>query len=156
MTINHTRSLADFAFARFARLYPAYWAAILLTTSVVTLGGATNLSIPPLEVMLNFTMVQKLFGARDVDGVYWTLTRELVFYAGMAALLASKQLKRTNTVAALLLLAQAAGSIYLRLQGKDDLGSRQFSDFILFPFVHLFIAGIALFQIRQNRGNRSA
>lgn len=156
MTINHSRSLADFAFARFARLYPAYWTAILLTTTGVALGGATNLSIPPHEVMLNFTMLQKLFGARDVDGVYWTLTRELVFYTAIASLLAFKQLKRTNTIAAFLLLVQAAGSIYLRFHGKDDFGTRQFSDFLLFPFLHLFIAGIALFQIHQDRSNRNA
>jgi peptidoglycan/LPS O-acetylase OafA/YrhL len=73
----------DFAVNRFARLFPAYWAAMLLTLAAEYLGGVSALQIPPGAVLLNVTMLQGFFFAPDVDGAYWTLAVELGFYASM-------------------------------------------------------------------------
>jgi peptidoglycan/LPS O-acetylase OafA/YrhL len=86
MTLDRTRSLRDFAVSRASRLYPAYWAAILLTTTTVALSAMEEITRSPLEIAVNATMVQSFVNVPSVDGVYWTLSVELVFYCAMAAL----------------------------------------------------------------------
>jgi peptidoglycan/LPS O-acetylase OafA/YrhL len=38
------------------------------------------------QYLLNLTMLQEILGVPHIDGVYWSLTVELVFYVAMAAL----------------------------------------------------------------------
>lgn len=86
MTLDRCRSLRDFAVSRFSRLYPAYWAAIFLTTFVVLLWGKEDLVRTPAEILINLSMVQSYVQVEAVDGVYWTLAVELAFYCAAAAL----------------------------------------------------------------------
>lgn len=76
-------ALKKFATARFFRLYPAYWACVLLAT----LTGWSQLSDG--ELLANMTMLQRFLGVRDALGVFWTLQIELIFYAICAALFAA-------------------------------------------------------------------
>jgi len=80
MTLERTRSGADFAVHRFARLFPAYWAGIGVTTLAVHLLGTPALAQPAPVVLANVTMLQGFAYLPAVDGVYWTLTVELAFY----------------------------------------------------------------------------
>ena len=67
------KDLNQFAISRFFRLYPAYWASIIV--SILVLG------FPPLlQLLTNFTMLQKFVGQADIIGVFWTLQIELIFY----------------------------------------------------------------------------
>ena len=65
-----------FWIARFFRLWPAYWVAILLTLLI----GSSEIPLQVTNVALNFTMLQKFFGVQDMVGVFWTLQIELIFY----------------------------------------------------------------------------
>ncbi|MER8003670.1 acyltransferase [Streptomyces sp. NPDC095613] len=74
------RSLGDFFRSRVSRLYPAYWAAIVLTTAACV---ALPSVIAPLrldEVLVNLTMLQQPMGVGRVLGVCWTLWVEARFY----------------------------------------------------------------------------
>ncbi len=73
----------DFVVSRFSRLYPAYWGgAILLTPSVThAIGPCPGKTVGWDVLLVNVTMVQGFFGVAHVDGVYWTLEVELLFYA---------------------------------------------------------------------------
>lgn len=83
MTLEKTRNTMDFVVSRFSRLYPAYWTAILLTSTVVGIFELPDKEVTPLEILFNFTMLQELFKIRHVDNVYWTLQIELIFYVLM-------------------------------------------------------------------------
>ncbi|MFB9378483.1 acyltransferase family protein [Kineococcus gynurae] len=73
------RGVATFLASRITRLYPAYWAAVLITAALRwALPSIDDRS--PVEVLLNLTMAQDLLGVRRVDGVYWTLWVEWQFY----------------------------------------------------------------------------
>ena len=94
MTLERTRSAADFAVSRFARLFPAYWCAVLLSTLGVWALGAPQLGQPPQIVLANLTMLQGFAYLPAVDGVYWSLTVELAFYLCMLALWKAQLLHR--------------------------------------------------------------
>ncbi|MBB5937369.1 acyltransferase family protein [Streptomyces zagrosensis] len=83
------RSLGDFVVSRVSRIYPAYWAAVLLTAGVVSLWPQVRTVAGWGEVLTNLTMFQQGLGVSDVDGVYWTLFIELKFYALFAVVVAT-------------------------------------------------------------------
>ncbi|MFE6779655.1 acyltransferase family protein [Streptomyces sp. NPDC057702] len=83
------RSLGDFVVSRVSRVYPAYWAAVLLTAAVVTVWPQVRDVDGWSEVFTNLTMLQQGLGVSDVDGVYWTLFIELKFYALFAVVVAT-------------------------------------------------------------------
>lgn len=74
---SHTRkqTLLHFIVARMFRLYPAYWLALIFAAIL------TTMSVSNIDYIINFTMIQKLFGVEDAVGVFWTLPIELIFYA---------------------------------------------------------------------------
>lgn len=72
-------SIFPFLKKRFIRLFPAFFVSVVITSIV------TYLFLPAAfcgikDILLNFTMVPNLFGARYVDGAYWTLQYEWAFY----------------------------------------------------------------------------
>lgn len=78
-----------FAWKRIKRLYPAYWICIVITSVVVSLflkDYMRSMSV----ILVNFTMLQNFFGIPNVDGVYWTLSYELIFYFYIVILLLFK------------------------------------------------------------------
>lgn len=85
-TLDRIRTAADFAVNRFARLYPAYLVAMLLTLSIEYLAHATQLLVGPGAMLANFTMLQGFAFLPEVDGAYWTLTVEIAFYVCMLSL----------------------------------------------------------------------
>ncbi|MEZ0164357.1 acyltransferase family protein [Kineococcus sp. LSe6-4] len=80
------RGVGAFVASRVSRLYPAYWAAVLLTATLRWLWPGFG-DRTPAQVAVNLTMVQDLFGVPRVDGVYWTLWVELQFYLLVVVLL---------------------------------------------------------------------
>lgn len=75
------RSASQFAVSRLVRLLPAFWIAVLLTSAFALVWGGAQMSVTPAQVAANLTMVPGVFGQSFVDGVYWTLQLELMFYA---------------------------------------------------------------------------
>src|ERR1700710_928603 len=71
MTLGSVTSSRQFVVSRFARLYPAYWIAVIVTTAVAYL---TERHPPTLGVFgVNMTMTETFFRTPYVDNSYWTL-----------------------------------------------------------------------------------
>lgn len=98
MTLEKTAKPMDFVVSRFSRLFPAYWVAIFLTFSICHLLGLPGKLVEFLPALANLMMVHGFFGVANVDGVYWTLEVELLFYCGMFVLYLMKSLDRLNYV----------------------------------------------------------
>ena len=99
MTLDKTQRASDFAVSRFSRLFPAYWAAMLVTTAVVWLAGPSILHRSAGEFAVNVTMLQSFFGVSNVDESYWTLGLELAFYVLMLLAWRLKLLPHLETIA---------------------------------------------------------
>lgn len=81
------RSPGEFVISRVARLFPAYWLGIAATATVFYL-HPVPMGRPRFgDVLTNLTMLEQGVGVGTVDGVYWTLWIELVFYLLMMTML---------------------------------------------------------------------
>ena len=72
------QGIRRFAIRRFFRLYPAYWLSIPL--GLVTSWWMSGRSPGSAAIAANITMLPDAFGAPKIQGLYWTLEIELVFY----------------------------------------------------------------------------
>jgi peptidoglycan/LPS O-acetylase OafA/YrhL len=82
------RGWLEFGIARFLRLYPAHVACMSLTGLVLVM-LAEPAAVPTLwRWLANMTMLAPMFGQRFMDGAYWSIVLEIVFYGWVAALLA--------------------------------------------------------------------
>lgn len=104
--------LRRFLIRRVFRLYPAYWLSML-----VALAGVWWLwgeQADALTIVANLTMAPQPFGLEPLQGLYWTLLTELVFYILCAGLFALGWLHRPGVLAtAGLLLAALFITSYL-------------------------------------------
>lgn len=86
MTLQRTANGWKFAWGRFSRLYPTYWAAAALTFLVVSIYGLPGQEVSFDQALVNVTMVQSLMKVPHIDGAYWSLQAELIFYVNMLLL----------------------------------------------------------------------
>ena len=98
MTMERAQGVADFAWARFTRLFPVYWAAMVVTMAIVALGEASKLTVTPIEIIANASMIHYWFDIQSVDGSYWSLSIELSFYLVMALMFYLRSLPRLEWV----------------------------------------------------------
>ncbi len=92
MSLRPGKSAGAFALQRAARLYPPFWAACAATWLGVFLFGLPGRAVDLKSAALNLTMAPLWFKwlypkVWYIDGAYWSLKEELVFYATMALVL---------------------------------------------------------------------
>ena len=104
MTLEKTKKPMDFVVSRFSRLFPAYWFAIFLTLAVTHFLGLPGKLVGIGTGLANMLMIHGFFKIPHVDGVYWTLEVELLFYCGMFFLYRMKHLDNIHLVLLGLLL----------------------------------------------------
>lgn len=137
------RSVPQFVASRVSRLYPAFWAAVLLTATL-RWWWPTYASPTPEQVLVNLTMVHEPFGVESVDGVYWTLWVEMQFYLLMLGLLLwGLTVRRVLAVATVVPLLGTAAVLV-----SSDAGAR----LTLLGSAPLFGAGMALYVIYREGG----
>lgn len=149
LTLERSGSALDFCWNRVTRLYPAYWAAILATMLVVHSVGPAQLAVGWRDAAFNLTMLQGLLGASHVDGVYWSLEVELVFYATI--LLVWKVLGPAHlaaTVVATLALSLLAHFGIPALPPVLANSASGLSTRIGLPYLHLFALGVGMYLWR--------
>ncbi len=150
-TVDRCKTPADFIVSRVSRIYPAYWASLLLTVAVVGLWPLPGAAPSLRDILVNATMLQAYLLVPNVAGVYWSLTVELMFYAYALALFAAGQWHRVRWAAlawALLCLADAVmGQFGVVLPWR----ARQL---LLLPYATFLVAGMMLYQLwrGQHRG----
>lgn len=148
LTVLSVPSMLQFAIYRFARLFPAYWAAVLATTAVLHFAPDVGRIPDGAEIAANITMAPALLGMRMIDPVYWSLAYELVFYSVVALFFSAFPATGRNlcVLAATLLVASVIHAAATRPGAESALGAH------LFEFAPFFAGGIAFFLWR--RGER--
>jgi peptidoglycan/LPS O-acetylase OafA/YrhL len=148
-TLERSRTVADFLFSRFSRLYPAYWAALALLLVWTAIDPTREVWWP--AAVVNFTMLQTFVGYPNVDNVYWTLAVELCFYALMTAVFFFRQMERVVLVGLVWLLAGLAWGSVHHWTGSDERSIA--NTFLILPYAPYFVAGV-MFYLIYSRGFR--
>lgn len=72
------RGASEFFVSRASRILPVYWLSLTITFLILFFFGSGEVSI--LQYFSSVAFVQGVIGYEFIDGVYWTLFVELVFY----------------------------------------------------------------------------
>lgn len=154
MTLCKVSRPLDFVVSRFSRLYPAYWTCVLLTSGIILLMGLPGKEPTTLQVLVNMTMLQQLLFFKDVDGVYWTLLVEMIFYVSMFVLLVTSQLHR---ILSILLVWLAIAAMQIGIERFTTLRIPYTAEmFLNLKYIPHFALGIAFYQYRKTSSHTPA
>ncbi|MEX0344115.1 MAG: acyltransferase family protein [Rhizobiaceae bacterium] len=78
------REFSRFALARFARLYPGFLVCMTISFVVLWMIADPNLQVSIPQYIANLFMFSKALGQPFVDGVYWSIILEIIFYGWVA------------------------------------------------------------------------
>lgn len=154
MTITRTNHVKDFAKKRALRLYPAYIVAVIITFISVKIYGLEGRDVSYFEGFFNLTMLQGFIpGIKPVDGAYWSLVVELTFYI-MIGLVLFFGLKKH--IFKLLIGCLVASFFFQTLSTITDehIIAKALSFYSIDNYIHLFIAGIMFYLIREESKTR--
>lgn len=158
MSIERSQNWRLFAWNRVIRLYPAYWACVTLTT-LLTFAKSGSLYYQKeayeitnsllVKYLANMTMFQYYFKISNIDGPYWTLSVELVFYIFIIFVMVTRTVKYIEQIGLLLLLLCSFYAL-------DAVANNYFLHklIMLFPLMKyfpLFYAGIILYKMKFER-----
>ncbi|MEV7419951.1 acyltransferase [Streptomyces sp. NPDC089919] len=143
------RTPAQFAVSRIARLFPLYWAVVLLVvvmgTVTVLIGQRSGAPTDLRTTIGNLTMIPGPLGVDLTAGVAWTLWVEARFYLLMGALL---------LFGLTYLRVVAFGFLWLVLASVGrELHSDVLDEVLLSQYAGLFVAGMAcylMYRFGQN------
>lgn len=79
LSVSRNPRIGHFIKSRVVRLYPEYLLSVIVT-SICTYLFLPQLFIGFKSIIVNFTMLQAFLGIPNVDGAYWTLAFQLIFY----------------------------------------------------------------------------
>jgi peptidoglycan/LPS O-acetylase OafA/YrhL len=147
LTINNISNWQDFVFKRFSRLYPTYWASMIFTFLCIVSFGLKGVNINAIEFISNFSMIQGLFDIDNVDGVYWSLIPELLFYMMMLGLYISG-LK--DKVLYLGLIWISLSFIHLNIYHIKIVGG-----LFNLSYTYFFYSGILFYLLKYDKDNRN-
>lgn len=149
MSLNHSSTIKSFIISRFARLYPAYWTAIFITSLFIFIFRDTfNLE----QFLANLTMFQYWLRYSNIDGVYWTLRVEMSYYILMIIIFYFKSFfKIQHAIIAWLFLQIIINGILIKFLNFDYLIIKVISTLFILDFVHLFIAGMMLYYLYEKQ-----
>ena len=153
--VNHNDSNSGICYLinRAKRLYPAYWVCLVLTFLVV------NMFLPELSrsigvLLVNVTMLQGFIGIPNIDGAYWTLTVEIVFYLTIAVLVQTKLVKRMYKLQVAWIAVLFITAIILKSNVVSGILRTALILMLNVEYGHLFLIGISLSDISKYGVNR--
>lgn len=139
------RTPGEFLRSRVIRLFPAYWAAALLTFAVLSLWPVVRRPVGPSDLLVNLTMLQNPMGVPPVDAVYWTLWVEARFYLLFAFVVWRGLTVRSATL---------FGFGWLVASALAEQAGVKALDVVVMPeHAPYFVAGIALFLVHRSGGH---
>lgn len=143
--LNSKDSAGKYLIKRAIRLYPVFWLSVIITSVYMLLLMPERLS-SPLTILANFTMVPSFFGFGSVDGVYWTLAKELVFYITIALLIKTKTIRYLKYLQLPWIAVVCAATFYCNSQ--VDFPAQSLVSFLfIVESAQCFIFGISIYYL---------
>ncbi|CAG5012766.1 hypothetical protein DYBT9275_05243 [Dyadobacter sp. CECT 9275] len=144
MSITKIKNRSEFIISRFSRLYPTFWACIIITSSFIFVFENENFNLP--QIFFNLSMFPAFFSVEDLDPSYWTLVVELTFYAWIFAVYMIRKTGEIETIGlitlVIILLFHQGRHFYPELYRFVQLKIQLINHF------PLFLSGILFYQLK--------
>lgn len=158
LTIQNNSNWKYFLINRFSRLFPVYWTCAILSVltylvsySYINEPAPTNYLFKTL--LVNLSMVQFYTSFPNIDGSYWTLIIELLFYVFILSFLIINKKHLIETVGTLCLLFPLGLILfYQQIIGNESI-NHLINSVPLLAYFPLFFSGILLFKIKFENKN---
>lgn len=147
MTLEKTANFKEFILKRGVRLYPSFIIGSLLTFFLVNTIGLKDRESGFYDAIINLTFLPKILGFNYVDGAYWSLEVEVLFYL----IISSSFYFISKRSSFIVLICCSLLNLSKNLLTIDD-PIAQADNFlprvIVFDVMHFFIIGIAVYKLR--------
>jgi peptidoglycan/LPS O-acetylase OafA/YrhL len=155
MSISKVKNSLEFVINRTTRLYPTYWASVTFSFIILSLisvfKNGSNFNIEWLRYLGNMTMFQFYFKIQNLEGAYWTMIIEMIFYGAILLLYYFKGLKHLNTFGIALSLIVV---VMIYMKGTyQTLIITVIQTVPLLQFTPLFLAGTVFYKIHTFKKN---
>jgi len=145
MSLSKIENGRQFVINRLSRLFPTYWA--IVTFSYLLFNFFNEYRFTDIgfnEYLANLTMFQFYFGVSDIDGPYWTMILEMLFYIVMLIFFGLKIMKRLHLFGILFTISIA---LMVFFQEDNAWIHSFFLYFQLAQFFPLFFTGILFYHL---------
>ncbi|AXV16764.1 acyltransferase [Neorhizobium sp. SOG26] len=143
------RSAFDFAVGRFARLWPTFVVCATITAVILSIMPVPGLEPPTIRQWLaHAVIISRGLGQPFLDGAYWTIAYEIIFYGWIFLLLASGLLGRHwRQVVLAWLLVSATNELFL--------GSGALQKLLITEYSGYFAFGLVLYKTQRDWSARN-
>jgi peptidoglycan/LPS O-acetylase OafA/YrhL len=140
------RSFTEFAIARIARIYPGFVACMTATFLVTIALGAPRFQATASQWLANLAIVAPAFKQAFMDGAYWSIVYEIVFYGWIGILIATRLFKRSIENVLVIWLA-------VSVINEAVLHSSALRYLLLTDQSGFFAAGVLLYRIHSRQAD---
>lgn len=134
------RTWREFAIARFARIYPAFIICMSITFTVLYMSGDPLLGVTLPQYGANLVMFAPFLNQPFVDGAYWSIILEVIFYGWIALALMTGVYTRWK-------LELAAAWLVIAVINEYFIGSGILRILFITEYAPLFVAGMVVHHV---------
>ena len=139
------RSAYEFAVGRVARLWPTFIVCATITAIVLSVWPVPSLQPPTLEQwMAHAIILSRALGQPFLDGAYWTIAYEIIFYGWVFLLIATGLFDRGWRIFILLWLTISACN-------EIAIGSGVLQKLLITEYSGYFAFGLVLYNTQRHR-----
>lgn len=146
-SVQRSKMGADFIIARVARLYPAYLTAVLFTFVIVSSFDLPGREVEISTAIKNILIFHSFLGIRSVDGVYWTLSYEVVFYSWIFFICTYLNKCKLLEIFSVMYVASAVIISFFSVGLVNSIVEKLF----LYKYLPFFLIGIYFFNYYSNK-----
>ncbi|MDD1782371.1 acyltransferase [Enterovibrio sp. ZSDZ35] len=141
-SVQNSKMGMDFIVARVARLYPAYICAIVFTYTMITFFGLEGREHDFITLIKNIVIFHNFLGISSIDGVYWTLSYEVVFYMWVFIICTIFGKEHVLLLLSASYLLITGGNFFIDTPILKSISEKVF----LYKYIPFFIIGILSFK----------
>ena len=150
MSIHRVKSSFEFIIKRIVRLYPTYWTAVTFTfllISTFTLYYNKG-EIDFVRYLGNMTMFQFYLKIKNLDGPYWTMIIELIFYFVVLFLFHFKKINHVNIIFSIISVITV---VLIHLEISFNLIHNILTAIPFLQFTPVFLAGSVFYNLYKSK-----
>lgn len=153
LTLDKVKIWKDFVINRLSRLFPVYFTCVTITFLLKIYIEHESLFKMLPTYLANLTMFQlNIFKVGDLDGSYWTMTVEMLFYFLMLMILLFKQLNAIKTIGLIISLFCLINGTIIKFFYPNINAALSFHVPLINHFC-LFFAGILFYKLGLDKRN---